>query len=271
MISFTEEGDMGHSEAKCFTGSVEIINKHTEQSGTEWCSSSGKRKPKNRNVGFSGFKVRNLGKILRAAWAQEEGCYDEYYKDDVDEESFEGSHATKPDNGEEDQVEPSIDLNVASVPDLNDDLPPPMESSPEENGCTNGSGGSQTAAVESHSDSRKRSPSRHDEICEGDSTLVGGSQLSFSYGSGQLDDNYEYCVKVIRWLECLGHIEKDFRLKFLTWFSLWSTEQERRVVFTFIRTLIEEPRSLAGQMLDLFSEIVNCKRPRNGFCSKLWH
>ncbi|KAI0522854.1 hypothetical protein KFK09_005239 [Dendrobium nobile] len=292
IISFTVEGDLGHSEARCFTKSVEIIHKETEQTGTEGCSSSGKRDSKAPHTGSSGFKVRNLGKILRLAWAQEEGCYDEFYKDDLEEESCDGSGAVKPDNGEEDQAEPfvvrQLDLNVASVPDLNDDLPPPMESSPE-NGCTsqkngllrsNGSGDSQTyviraggeiPAVESHPDCRKLSQHRHDETCDGDSTLVSGASLRFSHDSGQLDDNYEYCVKVIRWLECSGHIENAFRMKFLTWFSLRSTEQERRVVVTFIRTLIEEPSSLAGQLLDSFSEIVSCKRSRNGFCSKLWH
>ncbi|KAG0457995.1 hypothetical protein HPP92_023152 [Vanilla planifolia] len=290
IISFTEEGDLGHSEAKCFTKSIEIIRKHPEQAGTEGCFSGGKRGCKAPNVGSSGFRVRNLGKILRLAWAQEEGCYDEFYKDDVEEESYDGSGAVKTEYGEDDPMEPSVmhrlDLNVASVPDLNDDLPPPMESSPEEDGCNNvhlrpnGSGDSQTCAnrtvleipaVESHPHCMKRSHNGVEDACDGDSTLVSGSPHGLSYGSGQLDDNYEYCVKVIRWLECSGHIEKNFRMKFLTWFSLWSTEQERRVVITFIRTLLEEPNSLAGQLLDSFSEIVTCKRPRNGFCSKLWH
>lgn len=293
IISFTEEGDLGHSEAKCFTKSVEIIHKESEQAGTEGCSSSGKRGPKTPNIASSGFKVRNLGKILRQAWAQEEGCYDEFYKDDLEEDSCDGSGAVKPSNCEEDQAEPFIvrqlDLNVASVPDLNDDLPPPMESSPEENGCTsqkndlrrsNGSGDSQTCviravsetpAVESHPDCRKLLQNRHEDACDNDSTLVSGASPTLSCDSGELDDNYEYCIKVIRWLECSGHIENDFRMKLLTWFSLRSTEQERRVVVTFIRTLIEEPSSLAGQLLDSFSEIINCKRMRNGFCSKLWH
>lgn len=101
--------------------------------------------------------------------------------------------------------------------------------------------------------------------------MVSGSPRRFQYRLGQLDDNFEYYVKVIRWLECLGHIGSDFRMKFLTWFSLRSTEQERRVVITFVHTLIEEPNSLAAQLLDSFSEIVTCKRLCSGFCSKLWH
>jgi len=295
IISFTEDGDLGHSEAKCFTKSVEIIQKHMDHNGTEGCSSNAKREAKTPATRSSGFKVRNLGKVLELAWAQEEeGCYDEFCKDIVDEESCGGSGVLKPGTAEDHQAEPSVarrlDLNVVSVPDLNAEVTPPIEGSPdEENGCSseknelarsNGSGDSQTCAVrpigevpavESRPESRKRSSNAHEETCDGDSTLVNGSPLRFSNGLGQLDDNYEYCVKVIRWLECTGHIENNFRMKFLTWFSLRSTEQERRVVITFIRTLVEEPSSLAGQLLDSFSEIVTCKRPRNGFCSKLWH
>ncbi|KAJ0962669.1 hypothetical protein J5N97_027791 [Dioscorea zingiberensis] len=294
IISFTDNGDLGHSEAKCFTKSVEIIQKNAEQNGAEGCSSSAKKGSKAPTIGSSGFKVRNLGKILRQAWAQEEGCCDWFCNDDVEEDSYGGSDAMRPDVAEEEQAEPAVsrrlDLNVASVPDLNADVTTPPESSPEEeNICSsekngqarsNGSGDSQTCAarpvgevpaVESRPESRKRGASAQDETYDGGSTLVSGSPLRSSKGYGQLDDNYEYCVKVIRWLECHGYIEKDFRMKFLTWFSLRSSEQERRVVITFIRTLIEEPSSLAGQLLDTFLEIVTCKMPRHGFCSKLWH
>lgn len=281
IISFTEEGDLGSSEAKCFTKSVELIQKHTENNGNrnEGCSSSAKKEPKS-----SGFKVRKLGKILQLAWAQEEdACYEDLYNEEdlTKEESCELCNVVKPETTEV-QQEPSsvvrrLDLNVASVPDLNADVIAPLEGSEEENELarSNGSGDSQTCAPAS----RKRSSTNNnnnnnnarDEICDGDSTLVNSSPLRFSNGLGQLDDNYEYCVKVIRWLECTGHIEKDFRMKFLTWFSLRSNEQERRVVITFIRTLAEEPSSLAGQLIDSFSEIVSCKRLKNGFCSKLWH
>ncbi|KAJ6849272.1 VIN3-like protein 1 [Iris pallida] len=294
IISFTEDGDLGHSESKCFTKSVEIIQKHSGHNGREGCSSNAKGEAKTPNARSSGFKVRNLGKVLQLAWAEEEGCCDGFDGDEVEEESCGGSGAEKPETAEEDQAEPPVarrlDLNVASVPDLNAELTPPAEDSPDEIGCSsekngptrsNGSGDSQTCAarpvgevpaVESRPESRKRSiTNANEETCDGDSTLVNGSPLQFSNGSGQLDDSYEYCVKVIRWLECSGHIEKEFRMKFLTWFSLRSGEQERRVVITFIRTLIEEPSSLAGQLLDSFLEIVTCKRPRNGFCSKLWH
>lgn len=294
ITSVSDDGDLGHTESKCFTRSVEMIDKDTKQTGTDGCSSNSMSASKSPNAGSSGFKVRNLGRIFGPAWAQEEDCSVELYQeDDVEEESCIGRSAAKPIKAEEGQLNVSVprqlDLNVASVPDLNDDLCPPMESSPEEIVCTleksglersNASGDFQSCAVrlvgevpavESRPDCRKHLTNGLTDGCDGDSTLVSAPPLEFSFGSNNLDDNYEYCVKVIRWLECLGHIEKDFRMKFLTWFSFRSTEQERWVVITFIRTLVEEPSCLAGQLLDTFFEIVNCKRPRNGFCSKLWH
>ncbi|XP_010914321.1 VIN3-like protein 2 [Elaeis guineensis] len=85
---------------------------------------------------------------------------------------------------------------------------------------------------------------------------------------------YEYCVKVIRWLECEGYMEKEFRVKFLTWFSLKATAQERRVVSAFIDVLIDEPASLVAQLVDAFMDgICSKEKPviRKGFCTRLWH
>ncbi|CAN6448172.1 unnamed protein product [Victoria cruziana] len=91
--------------------------------------------------------------------------------------------------------------------------------------------------------------------------------------SGSLEGDYEYCVKVIRRLECEGHVEKNFRVKFLTWFSLRATPQERRIVSVFVDTLIDDPSGLAGQLVDTFSEGIWGKRAAapSGFCTKLWH
>ncbi|XP_020079808.1 VIN3-like protein 3 isoform X2 [Ananas comosus] len=91
---------------------------------------------------------------------------------------------------------------------------------------------------------------------------------------GSFEGAYEYCVKVVRWLECEGHIETSFRVKFLTWFSLRASPQERRVVSVYVDTLIDDPASLAGQLVDSFSEAISSKRPQTaptGFCMKLWH
>ncbi|KAH7352969.1 hypothetical protein KP509_19G072900 [Ceratopteris richardii] len=86
--------------------------------------------------------------------------------------------------------------------------------------------------------------------------------------------HYEYCVKMIRLLECEGFLKEDFRMKFLTWFSLKASEHEKRVVSVFIDTLQDNPSSLAGQLVDTFSDIITAKRHHamtNGFHYKLWH
>ncbi|XP_042475775.1 VIN3-like protein 1 isoform X2 [Macadamia integrifolia] len=315
IISYTDSGDLGHSEAKCFTKSVEVIHKNStpalamdhknENSHVEGSSSSAKGEPVMTSaVGSSGFKVRDLGKVLRLAWAQEHGCFDSFCSANL-EECCGRNSVEKPEDVEEEQprnVTRELDLNVVSVPDLNAEVTPPLESSRDDDiGCTservveaeddvayhgmeknglsrsNGSGDSQTwtvrpvrevPAVESRMElCRKRTSSGNEDTFDCDSTLINGSPFRLSSVASQFDETFEYCVKIIRWLECRGHIEQEFRMKFLTWFSLRSTHQERRVVHTFIRTLIDDPSSLAGQLVDSFLEIISSKRPRNGFCS----
>jgi hypothetical protein len=106
--------------------------------------------------------------------------------------------------------------------------------------------------------SKKRSGERQDEGCE---------------GNGFPDRDFEYYVKVIRWLECEGHIEKNFRQKFLTWYSLRATPEEIRIVKIYVDTFHEDPASLAEQLVDTFSDCVSNKRSSvpAGFCMKLWH
>lgn len=107
------------------------------------------------------------------------------------------------------------------------------------------------------SSSKKRSGERGEEGCLG----IG-------------DKDFEYYVKVVRWLECEGHIDAAFRQKFLTWYSLRASPQEVRIVKVFIDTFIEDPSSLAGQLEDTFNDVVSnksCSRVRSGFCLKLWH
>ncbi|KAG6662323.1 VIN3-like protein 1 isoform X1 [Carya illinoinensis] len=320
IISYTEAGDLGHSEAKCFTKSVEIISKNPNSAVALNCnkenpigdgsSLSAKREPRNTTeLGFSsGFKVRDLANILHLAWAQEEDSFEGFCNPEV-EKCCGVSKVIKPEALEVERspfVARGLDLNVVSVPDLNEELTPPFESSrDEDNGCTlqqaveadddaasrdlqknglsrsHGIGDLQTwihgpaievPAVDSGAEfCRKRAANSNEETPDCDSTLINGSPLRTSNGSCCLDENFEYCVKIIRWLECEGHIKQEFRLKLLTWFSLRSTEQERRVVNTFIQTLIDDPSSLAGQLVDSFSDIISFKRPQNEFCSKLWH
>ncbi|XP_075492750.1 VIN3-like protein 1 [Primulina tabacum] len=316
IVSFIETGDIGHSEAKCFTKSVEIIHRNSssvsgspekENSSHNMGSSSSRQEHRN-GVDIesdSGFKVRDLGKILRLAWAQEQGFFESFRKIDI-EKCFSGCNTVKLETPQEKRLPPiprELDLNV-SVPDLNVEFTPPIESSRDKgDGCTLGqpvevddytfshdlqrnvvarSHGSDVPHNwnhEKHGDvpavdskltaSKKRRLSTNGELQDSDSTLTNGSPCQVQ--NECLDENFEYCVKIIRWLECEGHIKHDFRLKLLTWFSLISTKQERRVVNTFIQTLIDDPSSLAGQLVDSFSEIVSSKGPQNGFCNEFWH
>lgn len=89
------------------------------------------------------------------------------------------------------------------------------------------------------------------------------------------DRDFEFYVKLIRWLECEGHIEKNFRQKFLTWYSLRATPQEVRIVKVFVDTFTGDPAALAEQLVDTFSDCVSNKGSSStvpsGFCMKLWH
>ncbi|KAL7125891.1 hypothetical protein ABFS83_14G146800 [Erythranthe nasuta] len=273
VISYTDSDDFGHSEVKFFTKSVEIFHKN--------CSNSIARnlsKGNSINGGSStdveldsGFKVRDLGKILRLPLTQEHCCFEPC------------SGEVKVEKAREQKKKPSVsrqlDLNVASVPDLNEEFAPVESSRDEEdnnNGCTFGQA-VETDDAFSHEvrgfDSEKvvSCKKRKGEMQDSDSTLTNGSPFQVQTESCSLDENFEDCVKIIRWMEREGYIEKDFRLKLLTWFSLRSTVQERRVVNTFIQTLIDDPSSLAGQLVDSFSDIVSRKKSRNGFCNEFWH
>ncbi|XP_051198831.1 VIN3-like protein 2 [Lolium perenne] len=78
----------------------------------------------------------------------------------------------------------------------------------------------------------------------------------------QTDENaYVSCVKMIRQLECDGHVDANFRVKFLTWLSLRATHREKKIVSVFVDTFTDDPASLAGQLCDTFSEAIYSKRP----------
>jgi hypothetical protein len=96
-----------------------------------------------------------------------------------------------------------------------------------------------------------------------------------SASKSYLDQQYDYCVKVIRWLESEGHLGSDFRVSFLTWFSLKATSQDRRIVSAFVDALISDPASLADQLTDAFMDAICIKEKpthprRKGACCKLW-
>ncbi|XP_022999438.1 VIN3-like protein 1 isoform X1 [Cucurbita maxima] len=311
IVSYTDNGDLGHSEARCFTKSVEIISKNSKLAASSNCkrehahvegSSCSKMGPDNTKVfGWpSQFKVRDLEKNLHLPCDQDQGYNEGFCCADAEKCCGVVGKVVKPETPEE-QLPPvsrDLDLNVVSVPDLNEEVTPPFESSRDEDDeCTlqqvvegdddaashdkeknglvrsHGSGDSQTWTGGRRGDAsavdsgvalcRKRGSSSNEEIHDCDSTLINGSPFRNSIGSCCLDENFEYCVKIIRWLECEGYIKQEFRLKLLTWYSLRSTERERRVVNSFIQTLIDDPCSLAGQLVDSFSDIISCKRLRS--------
>ncbi|KAL2538542.1 VIN3-like protein 1 [Forsythia ovata] len=277
IVSFTEAGDLGHSEAKCFTKSVEIIHKNSnslaanpqKENSDDGGRSGAKRERKTLSdiEPDSEFKVQDLGKILRLAWAQEQGFLQGFHGADIKKCSGDCNFG-KPDTVLEDRlasIPREIDLNVYSVPDLNEEFTPPVESSRDNwNHMKTGEGPAVDSRVEA---CPKTTHNTNVEMQDSDSNLTNGSPSQAGNVAGRLDENFEYCVKIIRWLECEGHIKEDFRKKLLTWFSLRSTEKERRIVHTFIQTLIDDPSSLAEQLVDSFSEIVSVsgKRPKNGF------
>ncbi|KAL8141250.1 hypothetical protein V2J09_007271 [Rumex salicifolius] len=70
--------------------------------------------------------------------------------------------------------------------------------------------------------------------------------------SGNAD--FDYCVRVIKALESEGYLSLDFRVKFLTWYSLKATKQDRRVVSAFVDVMGDDPSSLAEQLIDAFTD-----------------
>lgn len=288
IISFTDaDATIGHSESKCYTASKEVFVKSVTQNATGICPQT-QTTDRNQACMSTGFRIRDAGKILRRAWA-EEGCCEDMYEGSCDISATEADQA---ENSEQGHLLSGacrkLQFNAFSVPDLNAPMPMDMDSSPEKSYDlnnrllrSNDSGGSEAceavrsaepAAVESRPGGKAKQPhGAQNESCEQDGVSAICRQKQLLKRPRVLDEDYEYCVKVIRWLECDGHIETDFRLKFLTWLSLRSTENEHRVVNTFIKTLIKEPSSLAEQLVDSFGEMINCKRPKVGFGSELWH
>lgn len=95
---------------------------------------------------------------------------------------------------------------------------------------------------------------------DGRQVLVGPSNTS----QAEPGSDYEYCVRVIKSLEHEGHLNVDFRVKFLTWFSLKATMQERRVVSAFVDAMANDPPCLAEQLIDAFADEI-CSYRRHFF------
>ncbi|KAK9130026.1 hypothetical protein Sjap_010513 [Stephania japonica] len=66
--------------------------------------------------------------------------------------------------------------------------------------------------------------------------------------------NYEHCVNMIKKLEREGLMENNFLVKFMKWFCLRSSVEERRVVNAFVDALIDDPPSLVAQLVNAFAD-----------------
>ncbi|CAH9066566.1 unnamed protein product [Cuscuta europaea] len=225
IVSYTASGDLGHTEANCFTKCV--AQDHNNPSGQL-----------DLNVALIPDLNEELSQLITTVSSRDE---------------------------------PTVDLVEDAISKDNDGncIAQPHDWAHTQNGDVT------TVDSQLVGGSRKRTASTTCEAQDSDSGLVSSESpvqvLPSNNNSGLLDENFEHCVKTVRWLECEGHIKNEFRLKFLSWFSLRSTERERRVVNTYIKTLIDDPSSLAGQLVHSFSEIISSKRPNRGFCSRLWH
>ncbi|CAN7006108.1 unnamed protein product [Brassica rapa subsp. trilocularis] len=91
------------------------------------------------------------------------------------------------------------------------------------------------------------------------------------------DKDLGHVVKTIRCLEQEGHIDKSFRERFLTWYSLRATHREVKAVKVFVETFKDDLSSLGQQLVDTFSECIQSKRSSTtgvvpaGICLKFWH
>ncbi|CAD6334657.1 unnamed protein product [Miscanthus lutarioriparius] len=279
VISFTDDGVLGHSESRCRTESREIFAMRAPQNAVGRDTQAQKR-DRNQSCKSTGFKIRDIWKNFQEA-LDAEGCF-EGFSEDV----HEGSCSRSVTETELSGACRKLHFNSSSsVPDLNAEVPVPMDYTTEKHYYSkkglvrsNDSGDSETCAV-GHTAEPPAVESRpvgkvntvQVNKCEQNGASAICHEKMLSGSTRQLDGDYEHCVKVIRQLECDGHIENGFRMKFLTWYSLRSTDQERKAVTTYVKTLSDEPSSLAEQLVDSFGEILNSKKAKTGFCNKLWH
>ena len=99
-----------------------------------------------------------------------------------------------------------------------------------------------------------------------------GSVKMDGQDSAKIHD-FDFTVKVVRWLECQGHISSEFRMKFLTWYGLRASAYERRAVCVFVRNFKDNPDRLATQLVDTFQGVINSKRQKQIFtnsCSNIY-
>lgn len=309
VISHTEAGLLGHSNARCFTESIEMLPKtrgnlvdRKEKRITDLVGDDDQPlEREKKSIISSGFHIGQLAQYVQLAEAQEEGLLESFYNVDTEKSCEPEEEDPEEDPVEEPEEElPSrrphrFDLNRVSVPDLNEEFTPlPDFSGGEDNGvpleslaeAIDNAGDNSDDADDNYDDAVSNGRQKKENNCfvrsdgsgddpEFDFLMTrkrkadsnSNESENHECDSSPIDHTLEKCVKVIRWLERGGHIDKTFRVRFLTWFSLSSSAQEQSVVNTFVQTLEDDPSSLAGQLLDAFAEVVSTKRPNNGFCS----
>ncbi|KAL1190532.1 VIN3-like protein 1 [Cardamine amara subsp. amara] len=293
VVSHTEAGLLGHSNARCFTNSVAMLQKrHKERRITDVVKDDQPSDREEKSTISSDFHIVQLARYVQLAEAQEEGLLEGFYNMDTERSS-------EPEEDPEEDPEEELpsrrphrfDLNRVLVPDLNEEFTPTLDSS---GGEDNGVPLESLAEADIAGDNSDDADDNSDDVVSNSRQKENNNCLVRSDGSGDdpefdflmtrkrkassnstesenhecdsspIDNTLEKCVKVIRWLERGGHIDRTFRVRFLTWFSLSSTAQQQSVVNTFVQTLQDDPSSLAGQLLDAFAEVISTKRPKNG-------
>ncbi|KAF5802814.1 putative chromatin regulator PHD family [Helianthus annuus] len=189
------------------------------------------------------LKVRDSGKLPQLTWVEEQGGLD-----DMSGPELSGlGHMVRPDTSKADgspSTSNGLDRNIVIVLDTDDEAAP--NDIPRDDAEKSAQHGPnvEVAAVNPQAGMTRKRPANTE-----------------AHDSDNLEQKYEYFV-LFRKLEREGHITKEFRQKLFTWFSLSSTEHERRVINAFIRTLGDDLQSLGEQLVDSFGDIVNSKRPK---------
>ncbi|CAM6079196.1 unnamed protein product, partial [Sphagnum tenellum] len=228
------------------------------------------------------FKVRDLGKVVSAAWARKgesisgtnEGTASRALVRTgvrVVSESREGEAGPSQANGNRAGARSPIEANPRSTTQ--------EVSRRHGNGAANGASvrsadlslrhhfhGSGLAAKEELSDGQLEAALLHSTDKGPKSEKYGELEIAVTESQqlgGPLNGServFEQCVRTIRWLEREGHLKAEFRRSFFTWLSLRATEAERKVVHIVMENMLDDPVALAAQLLDTFEEISAPKR-----------
>ncbi|XP_010535995.1 PREDICTED: VIN3-like protein 1 [Tarenaya hassleriana] len=279
VAAYSEAGEWGHSETACVTKGFELAETGQSHMGVETDTVRGKE-PENATE-IDSDRVRKLAKLFRQAVGDMIGSSSKRVcrAGDMEEQVTD-----RPSNSGGQNLlseDRSLDLNIVTVPDLNKEMVlAPTESSKggqvnepgkfleeiENNGASNDQedqGFQITVGNVTTTDFLKNMAENSKDDGHESNTNLSGQPLPLS--QPREDENLEHCIRMIRKLEREGHISSDFRLKFLTWFCLRSSQYQCRLVRLFIDAFAEDPDQLAKQLAHSFPDIVSpSKKPKNG-------